>query len=91
MTDEPLSLAEMIANLKSEIKSAMKTDNTMFELGDVTIKTKLAISSKGKGGGKVNFYVVTAELGAEAQNQQSHEISIVLKPKAKMYMGSRKR
>jgi hypothetical protein len=91
MADNLLSLAEMIDGLKEEIKLAMKTDNTMFQLGDVTIKTQVAISSKDKLGGKVSFYVVTAELGAEGQSLQSHEISIVLKPQKKLYMGSRKR
>jgi hypothetical protein len=90
-TTSELSLADMIMKLKDEIKVAQTADSAMFELGDVTIKTKVSISAKGKGGGKVSFYVVTAELGGELHNEHSHEVTITLKPKGKMFMGSRKR
>lgn len=86
------SLSDVIASVKEEIKSAMMTDNKLFELGDVTITTKVAISSKDKGSGKVNIYVVTAELGEESERLRSSEVSIVLKPaKGKILMGGRKR
>ena len=89
--DDLPSLSDVIASVKDEIKSAMLTDNKMFQLGDVTIKTKVAITSKDKGGGKVNIYVVTAELGEESQQLQSSEVSIVLKPAKGILMGGRRK
>lgn len=89
--DDLPSLSDVIASIKDEIKSAMVTDNKMFQLGEVTIKTKVAITSKDEGGGKVNIYVVTAEVGGESQQLQSNEVSIVLKPRGILLMGGRRK
>lgn len=89
--DSGLKLADMISNLKAEIRSTQKRGDTMFELGTITIKTKVVIKSTGKAGAKVTFYVVTADLGAGIDNENSHEVTIELKPKDKMFMGEGER
>ena len=91
MTDRALTLSAMIANLKTEIKSAQTDDDTMFELGDITIKTKVAIKARGKAGTKASFYVVTAELGGGVDSENSHEVTIVLKPHHGILMGNKDR
>jgi hypothetical protein len=91
MTDRALTLSAMIANLKTEIKSAQTDDDTMFELGDITIKTKVAIKARGKAGAKASFYVVTAELGGGVDSENSHEVTIVLRPHHGILMGNKDR
>lgn len=86
-----VTLSEMISNLKAEIKSAQTSGETMFELGTITIKTKIVIKSTGKKGAKVNVYVLTADLSSEEDAENSHEVTIELKPKEPVLMGEDKR
>jgi hypothetical protein len=93
MADRGLKLSEMISNLKAEIKSAQTSEDTMFELGQITIKTKIAIKARGKAGAKASFYVVTADLGGGIDSENSHEVTIVLNPigSNKLFMGNNDR
>jgi hypothetical protein len=92
MAGDELTLAQLLTDLKEEIKSAQATSDKMFQLGDVMIKTKVRISSKRKGDGKISIYVATAELGKEKEDEYSHEVTLTLKPiEQKIYMGRRKK
>jgi hypothetical protein len=86
-----LKLSAMISNLKEEITATQKSGETMFELGTITIKTKIVIKSTGKAGAKANFYVVTADLSGGVDAENSHEVTIELKPKDRVLMGEGER
>lgn len=78
-----IRLNEMIQDLRSELmeaKDAGKGEALQFLVEDVEIEVEVLASKKAGGGGKVDFWVYTAELAGELANASKQKLKLRLKP-----------
>lgn len=77
-------LAEAIANLRSELQSAMadgQEEQLKFELDSVVLELDVAISTGAGTGVKAGFWsVVTAEASADHRRGATHRLTLTLTP-----------
>jgi hypothetical protein len=83
-TDGPaIGLAEMIASLRHELRTALETgkDQTVsFDVDKIELELKVAVSRKAKGEGGVAFWVLKAGANVEAGRDTSHNFKLILSP-----------
>ncbi len=78
-----IRLNEMIENLRSELmqaKESGKGKELQFLVEDVEIEVEVLASKKAGGGGKVDFWVYTAELAGELAQASKQKLKLRLKP-----------
>ncbi|MFF5536324.1 trypco2 family protein [Streptomyces cinerochromogenes] len=79
-----IDLSDMIRTLRHELNAAIRDgegDPLRFELGPVEIETTVAVEREAKAGGKVRFWVVTAETEGRLAGARTQRITLTLHPK----------
>jgi hypothetical protein len=77
-----ITLVDLVTNLKNELRAAANAGKAdpMFSLKGASIKTKVVVADKREGGGKIEFYIASANLSAGSSTTSEHEITIELGP-----------
>ncbi len=78
-----IRLNEMIQGLRSELmqaKDAAQGEELQFLVEGVEIELEVLASKKAGGGGKVDFWVYTAELAGELTQASKQKLKLRLKP-----------
>jgi len=81
-----IELAEMIKSLRSELEKAQAEGDgkdVRFLVGDVDLELQVGLSQKGGVGGKVDFWVYSAEASGELAKQTTQTIKLKLIPVGK--------
>ena len=72
-----ISLGEFIKDVKKELMEAQDTSgDPFFELDEVRLEVSFVLDTAAKAGGKL----LVVELGAETKAQQTHKVSLTLRP-----------
>jgi Trypsin-co-occurring domain 2 len=83
-TQEPeITLADMIETLRQELEAAQMKGMqrpVAFGVEKVELELKVVLSRKGKGGGGIKFWVVSAEGTAEGSRETAHSFKLTLSP-----------
>jgi len=80
---EGIELAAMLKGLRSELAKAKlngEGDDIRFLVGDVELELQVGVSQKGGVGGKVDFWVYSAEVSGELAKQTTQTIRLKLTP-----------
>lgn len=71
-----ISLKDFIKQVKSDLKSAIDEDDPFFVLDDVELEASFVLNTDAKGGAKL----IVAEVGASVKAEQTHKVTLKLKP-----------
>ncbi|MFD6342233.1 trypco2 family protein [Streptomyces sp. NPDC088147] len=79
-----IDLSDMIRTLRQELNAAItdgEGDAVRFELGQVEIETTVAVEREAGAGGKVRFWVVTADAEGRLAGSRTQRVTLTLHPK----------
>jgi hypothetical protein len=90
LSDQRLSLHQLISQLKEEVALIQESGNPLFSVGEVSVTTKFVIEETATGGGKASFWVLTINGDLASKSQDAHEVTLKLKPIDEVYLGEKK-
>jgi len=78
-----ISLSEMVLSLRSELQKAQyqaEGQDLRFRVEDIEIELELAATQEGEAGGKVDFWVYSADLKGKMTDAITQRLKLRLKP-----------
>lgn len=81
-----IELAEMIAQLRSELAAAMaaaEDAELRFELGPVQLEAEFAVQRSAGADGRIRFWVVEAGASGQQAHSTTHRVTLSLEPRAR--------
>jgi hypothetical protein len=83
----PIRLTDLIEKLKEEIRESIN-DDPMFVVESASITTKVSIQESATANGGLEILIVKTGLEAQSSTEDAHEITINLRPKYDLPLGS---
>jgi hypothetical protein len=84
-----MSLAEMILNLRKDLREAQKQaekEDLRFQVEEIELEVQVTTAKEGEGKVGVNFWVYTAEAGGGIRREDAHTLRLKLKPEGDIYV-----
>ncbi|MFE0133956.1 trypco2 family protein [Streptomyces sp. NPDC059037] len=81
-----IELAEMIAQLRGELATAMAAaehEELRFELGAVELEAEFAVQRADTADGRIRFWVVEAGASAQQTASNTHRVHLTLQPRVR--------